>query len=500
MSIPTADELRRQIDVEHPTAEDLARVRTAMGQWASEIMASNRELGDREPMASEQRARTKLANDAYAVDNLIREIEAKLPMDPADRKIRFSQESDVAGQDPGKVGAGGRFGGDCGQALRTIDGMRNVPDEGRELLARAIDDAASLELVDELDQLSRYVVVASNPHYARAVGKLFRDPLNGHREFTTDELRAYQAAQAYQRTAARHERAMDSTVGSSGGFMLPTHLDPNVILTNAGVVDPMRLLARKALISTLVWNGVTSAGVTASWDAQNAQVSDDTPVLADASVPTHKGSAFVAASIETAQDTSIAGQLGEMFVDAKMRLEGTAFTTGSGTGEPTGVITTLGGSSQEVAPAVAETFGRADVIAVQEAVPARWRPNANFMAHLAMLNKMRDMPRLPSGTEVPLVDDSGPIPRARGWSIYENSGMDGAINPAATASNYVLLGGDFRQYLVVDRVGATVEYIPHLFGANGRPTGTRGWYMYWRTGGEVLVPDAFRLLDVVTTA
>ncbi len=482
-----APQLRAGIDLRNPTREDLQRVQAAIGPYADAIFRFNEA---KDSMTASERRRgedeaSRAAVEAKCLSDLAAEIEERLPMDPSQRKMRFGQEP--KGGQPATGGA-------RSAALRTIDNMRNVPDSGRELLTTSIDFAHERGWDREVDGLSRYVVVASAPAYARAVGKLLRDPINGHREFTGEELAAYQAAVQYQRAS------MDTTTGSSGGFMLPTHLDPSIILTNAGVVDPMRVLARKALISTLVWNGVTSAGVTASWDAQNAQVSDDTPTLGDVSVPTHKGAAFVAASIETAQDTTIAGELGKLFIDAKMRLEGTAFTTGSGTGEPTGIITTLGGSAQEVAPAVAETFGRADTFAVQEALSARWRPNARFMANLSIINDMRDMPKLPSGTEVSLVDETGPRPRVNGWEVWENSGMDGTINAAATASNYVLLAGDFQQYLVVDRVGTTVEYVPHLFGANGRPTGTRGWYMYWRTGGECLVADAFRLLDVATTA
>jgi predicted phage gp36 major capsid-like protein len=51
-----------------------------------------------------------------------------------------------------------------------------------------------------------------------------------------------------------------------------------------------------------------------------------------------------------------------------------------------------------------------------------------------------------------------------GWDVYENSNIDGTLN--ATAADYVLLSGDFQQYVILDRVGATIELVPHLFGAN----------------------------------
>ena len=45
--------------------------------------------------------------------------------------------------------------------------------------------------------------------------------------------------------------------------------------------------------------------VTASWDAEATEVSDDSPTLAGPAVPAYKGAAFVAASLEAAMDASI---------------------------------------------------------------------------------------------------------------------------------------------------------------------------------------------------
>ena len=44
--------------------------------------------------------------------------------------------------------------------------------------------------------------------------------------------------------------------------------------------------------------------------------------------------------------------------------------------------------------------------------------------------------------------------------------MDGAINAAATANNYVLAYGDFRAaFVIVDRIGTQIELIPNLVGS-----------------------------------
>jgi hypothetical protein len=55
------------------------------------------------------------------------------------------------------------------------------------------------------------------------------------------------------------------------------------------------------------------------------------------------------------------------------------------------------------------------------------------------------------------------------------------MTSALTAASKIMIFGDFRYYLIVDRIGMTVELVPHLFGAtNQRPIGARGLLAYWR--------------------
>jgi predicted phage gp36 major capsid-like protein len=58
-----------------------------------------------------------------------------------------------------------------------------------------------------------------------------------------------------------------------------------------------------------------------------------------------------------------------------------------------------------------------------------------------------------------------------GRTMHENSNTDGTFDAAATANNYVLLYGAFEQFVIVDRIGSTLELVPHLVGPNRRPTG-----------------------------
>jgi HK97 family phage major capsid protein len=91
---------------------------------------------------------------------------------------------------------------------------------------------------------------------------------------------------------------------------------------------------------------------------------------------------------------------------------------------------------------------------------------------------------------------SGPQPNELlGYPANEASAMDGL----GTADGRVLLFGDFSEFLIVDRLGMTVEVNPHIVGGSGRWTGQRAIVAVWRNSSLILVDNAFRVLVDPTT-
>ncbi len=137
---------------------------------------------------------------------------------------------------------------------------------------------------------------------------------------------------------------------------------------------------------------------------------------------------------------------------------------------------------------------------MDQALPARYRANASWVANRAIYNLVRQMDTSGGaqmweriGADVPAM--------LLGRPALEAEDMDGAFSATATANNYVLAYGDLSNYVIADRVGMTVEFIPHLFATgNNRPSGSRGWYAYYRVGADVVNDGALRLLNVATTA
>lgn len=321
------------------------------------------------------------------------------------------------------------------------------------------------------------VLGRSREIYADAFSKC----MTGRDTFLTDE----------ERTALQ--------VGSNanGGYLLPTHLDPTVILTNSGTSNVIRGMSRVVTLTEgETWNGVTSAGSTFSWDGELTEVSDDSPTFGRVSVTTYKAQGFAQASIEAFEDISgLANDVMMIFADARDRLEGAAHATGSGS-QPQGIFTTISGS-QRIDTITPQTIAVADLHAIYRAVPVRWRGNGTWL-----MNPLFSLAIKALGTAVS-ASYSGDLREPTAGRILGRPVVESDDAPstamATTTDEDVLIYGDFRNYLIVDKPGSmSVEFIPHLFNtANNLPDGRRGWYTQWRTGADSINDSAFRKLSDV---
>jgi HK97 family phage major capsid protein len=364
------------------------------------------------------------------------------------------------------------------RAMDAIEDLpKRVPDEVREAATR------TLELVDDPAGAAIHILTTGRPAYRTA----FRQALRGVQPYMLD---------GEERDAMRAAMALAS---ANGGYLLPFELDPTIILTNAGTSNAIRSLARVVQTTQNVWHGVTSAGVTAEWTAEAAEAADGSPTFAQPSVTCFKADAYLQASFEFLQDSNIESDVGMLIADAKDRLEAAAFTNGNGTTQPHGVIAAISGvTASRVAAMTNGAFGAVDVVALDNALSPRWRANATFLANKAIYNQARFF-ATGSGplTGTFWVDFGGGLPpKMIGYDARQASDMPSSLSAATASNDDVLLLGDFKQYLIADRIGVSLVYEPLVKGPNQRPTGQVGWYATWRTGADVVVNDAFRLLRV----
>jgi HK97 family phage major capsid protein/HK97 family phage prohead protease len=319
-------------------------------------------------------------------------------------------------------------------------------------------------------KLARRILVTGSPLYDRAFGKaITQKPLDN------EEARAL------------------SLSASAGGNAVTFDLDPTIMGTSNRTVNPLRGIARVIPITGDEWRGVTSGAITTAYAAEATETTDNAPTLTQPAISTEKAQAFIPFSIEIGMDwAGLRGEMSTLLQESKDDLEASKFATGTGTNEPFGVIT---GATTTITATTPQTFDAEDLYRLAAALPPRHQPRASVLANRAIYHLVRQFvltgqsnpwKDLEEGTS----DATGRVGTLLGYPAYELSTMDAT---AATNNEFMILG-DFSRFVIVDRVGLDIELIPHLFGANQRPTGQRGLYAFWRNGSKVVDANAFRVL------
>ena len=186
---------------------------------------------------------------------------------------------------------------------------------------------------------------------------------------TTGSPEYHEAFRAYlDNPDANASRAALSLANANGGYLVPFTLDPSIMLTNAGSMNPFRQLATIKTITTDDWNGVTSAGVNAEWLAEGTEAADATPTFGTAIITPKKAAAWVYGSFEILADSDFGAQFPALLSDAKDRLEEAAFATGNGTTQPAGAVT----RAATVTAAGTAAYAVADVYTLQASLPVPW--------------------------------------------------------------------------------------------------------------------------------
>lgn len=336
-----------------------------------------------------------------------------------------------------------------------------------------------LRVDDKNGTFAKRILATGSPVYQRAFGKWL---MYGH-------LGAL---------SAEEQRAMSVGTDTEGGFAAPFDLDPTVILTSDGELSPLRRIARVVQTVGKTWQGVTSSGITVSRSAEAAEATDDSFTIAQPEVTPTRVIATVPFSVEIDQDwPMLRGEIATLLAEAKEDEEAASFVTGDGVApNPEGVVSGLAASS-EVAMITAGTLAVDDLYATEEALPPRFRARGQWMANKTTYNDVRALSTGSDGGDLWVRLGAAQPSELLGYSAFEASAMDNI----GDAAGRVLIFGDFRAgFLIVDRLGMTIELQQHVLGATNRLwTGQRAVNAVWRNNSVVLVDNAFRVLTDPTT-
>jgi HK97 family phage major capsid protein len=381
--------------------------------------------------------------------------------------------------------------------------VRRMPvNEARDRALRVLDDrnAAAHLTADEKTaverqvrtstDIARRILITENEHYRAAWLKMVTRP-NGVMYLTEDERRAMMAWDEY--------RTMSEGVTTAGGFGIPVFIDPSIIMTAQGSDNPFLRIARQVDVNTNAWKGVSSAGVSWSFDAEGVEASDDSPTLAQPTVTVHMARGLIPYTIEVGQDyPGFAAEMSRLLADGYDELLVDKFTRGTGTGEPQGILTVLSATAGArvgvTTSGATQPFGPKDPYNVWKALPQRFRRKASWLMSVDVNNNIR---QIASANVFHAFTESLPAEWADmlfGKQTYESPYMPDTTTSTSANSGLAIVG-DFQNYVIARRGGMSVELVPHLTSTTTNlPNGTRAWFAYARIGGGAATTSAFKLL------
>lgn len=445
-------------EMDEPTEEDLSRAEACLSEWDDKKTEYDNAVERESKVADVMRASLSSSNREAGSTSpqYMKRVEPYTPESYAALERSFRTGSfDVEDT--------------MSRARAAVDGFNTLVTDASKTHIHQLLDVNNAHS----EKLARHIVMASSDAYQEE----FRQYIMSQGQMVGDMMRT-----ALSLTAA------------NGGYLVPVPVDPTIVLTNTGAINPLREIATvKTLTGANIWNGVTSAGVTAEWLTEGSQVGDDTPTFGQISITAHKAAAWLFGSYEVLSDSNFSQDVGMLMADAKNRLEADAMATANtGADRPRGVVAgVLAVTASIVTCATTGAFVAGDVFTTYDAQGARWQTNAKWLANQKIYSKVRQF-STNQGANFWTTIGGGQPAELLGLPTYTASSMTGTVGNGTN----ILLVGAFDNYYIVDRVGFSMQYVPVVIGNAQRPTGQAGWIGYWRVGAEVANAAAFRLLQL----
>jgi HK97 family phage major capsid protein len=299
-------------------------------------------------------------------------------------------------------------------------------------------------------------------------------------------------------------------VDATGGFTVPFAFDPTVIAIGSwsGAVNPYRRVTRVVpIVGTDTWNALTSTAVVATRTTEAAASIEQGPTFAQPQYIVTRVQGQITASFEMFQDRADLGsEMAVLIQEAKDNEEENSMAVGATAAANIGVgpVNGTSGAYTSITTATSVTLAAADADAVEAALPVRHRFGAQWFLNRLSIRRFQTLEttggKLFGGQQyqavgVPELDRAGNTGlRLLGYPVNESPSL-----PTAQTANIVI--GTLlapQSYVIVERVGMSVQFIPFIFNSSALATGQQALYFLWRNTAKPINVDAGRTLRYLT--
>lgn len=297
---------------------------------------------------------------------------------------------------------------------------------------------------------------------------------------------------AFFRTADPvHVRAMEAGTDAEGGYLVPEDW-MDTLLHDPGVPGSVhRGLCTVVQTARDAGNMPTIAAVTVATVAEEAAITgaESTPTVGQVTFAINKFMGMVRTSDELLADNAhnLPSVLTQLFNEAFGRHEDTQIIGGDGTTEHQG-IRTQGATDSVMASATALAVN--DLHDLYWDLPAQYRGNGTLSRTSSLGAQMTKLNSAAAGQHV-TENLAQAIPAGffgRPTVEFDGTGWDDAA--AIVANEELACFADFRQYILIDRVGTSIRRLNELYAG----TGQVGFVASRRGDGRVGIANGFRIL------
>ena len=391
-----------------------------------------------------------------------------------------------------------------GEALDKFDELKAAIDEIQKKANRPQSDA-EVKAANDLAEETKGFNIALRSDF-QLKGKAFPG------ELSTAEYAQYKSAffkvavgASLESLTADERKAMSAGSDPDGGYMLP-HATAGRTLGKIYEQSTMRQLAEVQTISSNDIEGILDNDeASAGWVSElGARPETNTPTVGKWRIEAHEMYAMPKASQRILDDAAtnveawLAGKIGDKFA----RVEGAAFWTGTGVGQPKGLAsydtaataddTRAWGTFQHVVTGANGAFHTTKADPLQDLIGSfkdQYLQNASFVMRREVRTDIRKMKEATSDRYLwePSLQ-AGQPDRLLGYPAKIDQYM-----PAKGTGSLSLAFGDFKQaYLIVDRLGIRTLRDPYT---------AKPWVLFYstkRTGGGAQNTEALKFLKFST--
>lgn len=304
------------------------------------------------------------------------------------------------------------------------------------------------------------------------------------------------------------QKALYAGDATTGGFFASTDF-MNELIAYRLLVSPMRKVCRIQQTSgEKVQMPSLANDTTVYWATEQASFTDSAdPTVGMITIPVHEARGLLKVSQQNLEDSlfNLEDFMKDRLVKNFAKKEGAAFINGSGAGQPRGLMsypqkaTTAyaGGSAgkNNVTDAVpfvlsggaAGAIKADDILNVVMDLKADYDAAATYIFTRGTLNQIR---LFKDSQQRPLWQPfgGGDLPA----QIYNHPYVEMPDMPEIASGAFPIAVGDFSNYMIVDRITLNIQQLNELYAASGLV----GFIARLRVGGDLLLPEAFRLLKV----